>query len=54
MKPNPCCNEASNLEVIERDAHVEVKRCKVCKSRHFTAFMVPKPAAVTIKGTDTK
>lgn len=40
----PCCRDEKNLVIIESKAHVEVKRCTVCKCRHFRAFMTHRPA----------
>lgn len=45
----PCCLNTANLDIIENKPHVLVRRCRVCKCRHFTAFMGLTPGKTEIR-----
>jgi hypothetical protein len=34
-----CCRQPENLELLEDEPHVQVRRCRVCRCRHFRALV---------------
>lgn len=48
--PNACCREVENLVTLERDEHVQVRKCRVCGCRHFRALMPMMSVGVRVGG----